>query len=104
MTGGHWSSMERRSFLRSFFIAILIAFCGISFRSAARPATPNKDGILYWVVVDGPRPFVFGVKNEAELKSFRRAQPEKFYDVKKARAAARDLATPKPAFGTFAFA
>ncbi len=95
--------MQRRSFLRGLMVALILALFGFSMpRVEGEPVT--DDGILYWVVVDGPNPFVFGVKNPAELVNFRRAKPEKFYDVKKARSACRDLSVPQSRVGTLVFA
>jgi hypothetical protein len=73
--------------LRRTFLSLILAVFAL-FAVPARQARASHDsGILYWVVVDGKNPFVFGVKKESELRGFKRVRPGRYYDPVEARAA-----------------
>lgn len=74
--------MNRRSFLAA------LAAVAVAPLLPAPAATQQHraDGILYWVVVEGRNPFVFGVKDDGELRSFKKVSPRRFRDPEAAQA------------------
>ncbi len=76
--------MDRRQFLG--FITALFVLLGMAPRPETRPIE-NPNRILYWVVVDGKNPFVFGVKKDSEVRGFKSVRPTRFMTVDDARSA-----------------